>query len=108
MFIPTASQDRKNKNGKVNKINNKKIKIKKTFLNEKMNIRYVMGMYMKESMFERRELPAWTGRAQSTLNDVAGTDKFNDGGDDDDSNHYFMSISHIWDSVSSALNPLLI
>lgn len=25
-----------------------------------MNIRYVMGMYMKESMFERTELPAWT------------------------------------------------
>ena len=25
-----------------------------------MNIRYVMGMYMKESRFERRELPAWT------------------------------------------------
>ena len=28
MFIPTASQDRKKKNGKVNKINNKKIKLK--------------------------------------------------------------------------------
>lgn len=39
-----------------------------------MNIRYVMGMYMKERMFERRELPAWAGRAQSTLDDVAGTD----------------------------------
>lgn len=62
-----------------------------------MNIRYVMGMYMKERMFERRELPAWTGRAQSTLDDVAGTDNDNDndGGDDDDSNHYFTSISHI-------------
>ena len=48
-------------------------------------------------------------RTQSRRNDVAATDNDsnNDVGDDDN-HHYFMSISHIWDSASSASNPLLL
>lgn len=54
-----------------------------------MGIRYVMGMYMKEGMFGRKELSAWTGRSQSRLNDVAGTDNDNhNDGDDHDDNSY--------------------
>ena len=60
-----------------------------------MGIRYVMGMYVKEGMFGRKEMSAWTGRAQSRLNDAAGTDNDNnnnnDGGDDDDNSYQFMS-----------------
>ena len=54
-----------------------------------MGVRYVIGMYVKEGMFGREELSAWTGRAQRRLNDVAGTDNDNnnDGGDDDNNSY---------------------
>ena len=54
-----------------------------------MGVRYVMGMYVKEGMFGREELSAWTGREQRRLNDVAGTDNDNnnDGGDDDNNSY---------------------
>lgn len=50
-----------------------------------MGVRYVIGMYVKEGMFGREELSAWTGREQRRLNDVAGTDNDNnnDGGDNE-------------------------
>ena len=59
-----------------------------------------MWRYMKESMFGRKELPAWTGRTESRLKDGADAenDNDNDNNDDDDdvdNSHCFMRTSHI-------------